>query len=128
MQRYLPIQWARQTVTGDQDGADGSRLVDLYAVNPAALPTAPDQAKTQVLLYPAPLVSAWSAAPALGGSGSTINGLKTADNPVFGNRVVALFNGNRVAEFVIADGGSVTKRYEGFFTCLLYTSPSPRDS
>ena len=53
-QRFQPIQWARQATlpSGDagQDPADGSRLLDCYAVNPAAIPSVQFQPKVPVIL------------------------------------------------------------------------------
>ena len=47
MPKRRPIQWARQTVEGRQIEADGSKLVNFYAV---ILPS-PQESKTAVMLY-----------------------------------------------------------------------------
>ena len=47
---YRPIQWARRTVEGRQIEADGSRLVNFYAV----MVPDPEESKVPVMLYSAP--------------------------------------------------------------------------
>ena len=47
---YRPIQWARRSIEGRQVEADGSRLLNFYAVQLAA----PDESKVPVMLYSSP--------------------------------------------------------------------------
>ena len=52
------IEWARQSSTGRQEVADGSRLVNFYAVR-AATQQAAQEAKYPVILYGAPGIENW---------------------------------------------------------------------
>ena len=104
-QRPFPLQWARQSAGESQDPADGSRLIDCYAVNPAALPTAPDQPKVPVALNPRPSRNAWLNLPGLNNfhwrradgtqvnAQPSVNGLALIDSPVYGRRLVGVCAG-----------------------------------
>lgn len=102
--RPFAIEWARQSAGASQDPADGSRLIDCYAVNPAALPTAPHQPKVPVLVTPAPSLSEWLKLPGMSSfhfvrSGQTVrpgpavNGLAAIDHPSYGKRLVGVCSG-----------------------------------
>ena len=56
---YRPVQWARQTVEGRQIEADGSRLINFYAVQPAI----PEEAKVPVIIQGTPGVRRWARIP-----------------------------------------------------------------
>ena len=56
-----PLQWARQSVEGRQVEADGSRLINFYAVRPAR--AVPQEAKVPVMLYGSPGYRRWAHVP-----------------------------------------------------------------
>ena len=103
-ERPFAVEWARQSAGASQDPADGSRLIDCYAVNPAALPTAPFQPKVPVVVSPAPSLSEWLALPAAGdfefrrggrtvAPAAAVNGLAAIDHPSYGRRLVGVCAG-----------------------------------
>lgn len=115
-ERPIPIEWARQSAGETQNPADGSRLIDCYAVNPAALPTVPFQPKVNVTLNPAPVRSAWLNLPDVVNfnfmrgadaivAPSVINGLTLLDSPVYGRRLVGVCAGWYFFEMVFGGVG-----------------------
>ena len=102
MRRHTQIQWARQSTGSRQDPNDGSRLINCYAVNPAALRTAPQQPVTQVEVRPVESASTVFSLPDdlnFDRAGITvetnraINGIVLINSPVYGKRLLGVLGG-----------------------------------
>lgn len=80
---YRAIPWATQSVGGRQQSADGSRLINFYAV-PAQ---GGADSKVPVLLYGAPGLKRY-----LDTSAGTpgVNGILGIESPIYGNRLVGI--------------------------------------
>ena len=126
MERPFTLQWARQSAGATQDPADGSSLIDTYAVNPAALPSAPNQPKVAVELTPAPSLSEYLALPALMNfnwthpdrgaqtADAVINAVTTIDHPSYGQRLVGVCAGVWFFEIPFDGGaGNPAANYDG---------------
>ena len=89
-----PIQWARQTLEGRQQEADGSRLYNFYAVRAVT----PEEAKVAVVIYGTPGYRQWGKVnpQAFDQGGNRINppagiyGLIENNSPTRGNRLYGI--------------------------------------
>lgn len=99
---FTPIPWARQSVLGRQVEADGSRLVNFYAVRAVM----PDEAKVPVLIYSTPGYRAWAEVPPKtfdqGGRDITppagVYGLVEKNSPIYGNKLYGVSAGYQFFE------------------------------
>lgn len=115
---YRPIQWARQTVEGRQIEADGSRLVDFYAVR---LPD-PTEAKTPVMLYGTPGMRRFLRVPPQpferGGMTITptkgVHALLEIDSTAYGHRLFGISSGYQLFEIVQGQGEDIENGYDPF--------------
>jgi len=99
---FTPIPWARQSVQGRQIEADGSRLVNFYAVRSVM----PEEAKVPVIIYGTPGYRKWAEVAAQtfdqGGNDVTppagIYGLIENNSPTYGNRLYGISAGYQFFE------------------------------
>ena len=97
----LPLIFARQSVGGEQELADGSKLQNWFAV----LAEEADRSQSPVLLYPTPgfhPVIRIGKGTTLGTRYGGIQGLISADSPVRGRRMVGIIGASHL--FEIAEG------------------------
>ncbi len=81
---FRPIQWARQTIEGRQIEADGSRLLNFYAVQLAA----PDESKVPVMIYSSPGQRRWmrtNGGEARAGDRPGVHALLELDSVIYGH-------------------------------------------
>ena len=99
-----PIIWASQTVSGRQDTNDGSRLKDIFAVNPQS----PREASFPTILYATPGHKPYIAVTGRTVSGTnvadSINGFISVDSPTYGRRLYGISEGYNF--FEVREGGS----------------------
>ena len=115
---FRPIQWARQTVEGRQIEADGSRLLDFYAVQ---LPD-PGEAKVPVMLYGTPGTRRWVRVDPkiFDRAGTTItppkgiHALLEIDNAVYGHRLFGLSAQSQFFELRVGSGLDIEDDYDPF--------------
>ena len=126
---FRPIQWARRSIEGRQNEADGSRLLNFYAVQ---LP-APEESKVPVMLYSSPGQRRFihtQGANALGGSTPGVHALLEQNTVVYGHWLFGLTHGS--VFFAIradpASGGAhdFNRNYNPFRGDALYTIPAAR--
>lgn len=88
-----PIQWAKHSTSGEQAEADGSRLLNFYAIRPASPTT--DQ-KTPVILYGTPGLKTWLNLPAVPSPPTSLDAVdavyavRVIDSPSLGVFVVGI--------------------------------------
>ena len=110
--RPFPLQWARQSAGQTQQPADGSRLFDAYAVNPAALPTAPEQPKVQVVINPAPSAWPWLRFNDENCDSFEVNALQVLDTLAYGKYLIGIINADTFF-YIKFDGTDLPASYDG---------------
>ena len=89
---YRPVQWAKTTVSGRQNEADGSRLLNFFAARSAS----PEEAKVPILLYSVPgfddLGYVRGVADVMDVADRKVIGLLASDSPLYGHEIYALLN------------------------------------
>ena len=132
---FRPIQWAKQTVAGRQVEADGSKLVNFYAV---ALPS-PEESKTPVMLYGTPGRRRFVKVPVKTDIDTQkgIHAMLQVDSAIYGQWLFGISSQSQLfrirlgkikQNFISKEEKKVGERITQDKVCLLYTSPSPRDS
>ena len=89
---YRPIQWARRSVEGRQVEADGSRLLNFYAIQVQA-PQAQSVPKVPVMLYSSPGVRRYLEVPNPDNNTNQTAGfhaLLEVKSPIYGHRIFGL--------------------------------------
>ena len=122
---FKPVQWASKSVEGRQIEADGSRLLNFYAVQ---VPTpGPDKfsPKVPVMLYSSPGLKRWlrvperdvnAISPAAG-----VHGLLAMKNPVYGTRLFGLVGQYFFFELRLGSGFEIEADYDPVATDPIVT-------
>ena len=109
---YRAIQWARRSIEGRQVEADGSRLLNFYAVT---LP-APEESKVPVMLYSSPGLRRWlkvtddtteanrASASDLDTMYAGVHAMLEIDSVIYGHRLIGLANGNQFFDLKVGSG------------------------
>ena len=100
---FRPIQWARKSLAGRQIEADGSRLVNLYAVQLSE----PEVAKVPVMLYGAPGLERWTptdSSKALAAANAlNVHWLLEVNSVIYGHHLFGLANQSVFFDLEITD-------------------------
>lgn len=111
---FRPIQWAQRSVEGRQIEADGSRLVNFYAVRVPA----PEESKVPVMLYSSPGRRRFLNVPASSVGmiqpPKGIHALLTVDAPAYGLNLFGLSARYQMFRFRAGTGHDIADGYDPF--------------
>ena len=111
---FRPLQWARRSVEGRQIEADGSRLLDFYAVQLAD----PEVSKVVVMIYSSPGARRYLKVPpedvVMVTPPKGIHALTYIDSPAYGKRLFGLSSRYQLFYFRVGAGYDFAASYNPF--------------
>lgn len=126
---FRPIQWARRSVEGRQIEADGSRLLNFYAVQLAA----PEESKVPVMIYSSPGQRRFlrtNGSEARPGQGAGVHALLELNTVVYGHWLFGLCHQSIFfairADPTNAGGYDINRSYGPFDGGSIYQVPESR--